>query len=418
VSKAWLSVIGINENGVSGLSEQARELVAQAALVVGGKRHLELAGDLVKGRSYVWDSPIEKTIEKIMAMRPLTSPSPQAGEGINRVCVLASGDPFCYGIGATLVRHIPISEMLVIPAPSCFSLAAGKLGWSLPEVAAIGLNGRAMEKIIPYLQPKAKILALSTDETTPGLLAELLCRRGFGGARFWVLEHLGGDKEIIRETIASEFKWNDIAKLNMLAIEIKDDAKAKERALPVAPGLPDDLFEHDGQISKREIRAVTLSSLAPRRGELLWDIGLGSGSVAIEWLLADPLNRAIGFEKNSERAERAASNALALGVQQLRIMQGNAPDILEGAEAPDAVFIGGGAGNPEIIEFAWNALKPGGRLVVNSVTLETEAVIIAAYKKYGGSIIRIGIDRSEEIGSMTGFRPAMRVTQWSISKWQ
>jgi precorrin-6Y C5,15-methyltransferase (decarboxylating) len=308
--------------------------------------------------------------------------------------------------------------MFVIPAPSCFSLAAGKLGWSLPEVATIGLNGRAMEKIIPCLQPKAKILALSTDETTPGLLAELLCRRGFGGARFLVLERLGGDKERIRETIASEFKADDIDRLNMLAIEIADNAEAKARALPVVSGVADNLFEHDGQISKREIRAVTLSSLAPRRGELLWDIGLGSGSVAIEWLLADPLNRAIGFERNPERAGRAARNALALGVPQLQIMQGNAPAILKGAQAPDAVFVGGGAGNPEIIEYAWNALKPGGRLVVNSVTLETEAVIIAAYKKYGGGIVRIGIDRSEDIGSMTGLRPAMRVTQWSITKWK
>ena len=426
----WLSVIGINESKVSGgiseLSEQARSLITEATLVVGGKRHLELAADLIKCEAKIWENPIEKTIEKIIALRPKI------------VCVLASGDPFCYGVGATLARYIPISEMLVIPAPSCFSLAAAKLGWALQDVVTIGLNGRAIEKIIPHLQPKAKIMALSTDETTPALLAELLNKRGFSEAKFLVLEHLGGEKEKIREftveglsflrrqesisTLAMvdreipAYAGRTIEKLNMVAIAIADNAEIKALALPIACGLADDLFEHDGQISKREIRAITLSSLAPRKGELLWDIGLGAGSVAIEWLLCDATNRAIGFEKNPERAARAARNAFALGVPDLQIIEGSVPDTLQGAEAPDAIFIGGGAGNHKTIEIAWNVLKSGGRLVVNSVTLETEAVIIAACKQYGGNIIRIGIERSEAVGSMTGLRPAMSVLQWSIIK--
>lgn len=398
----WLSVIGINESGSASLSDCARALISSAALVVGGKRHLQLAGDLIKCETRIWDSPIEKTIAEIMSLRPVS------------VCILASGDPFFYGIGVTLTRYIPITEMLVIPAPSCFSLAVAKLGWALQDVVTIGLNGRAMEKIIPHLQPKAKILALSTDETTPALLAELLNRRGFGEAKFWLLEHLGGEGERIREGRVSGFGLWDIEKLNMVAIEIP--ANIVSKAIPVTAGLADDFFEHDGQLTKREIRAITLSSLAPRRGELLWDIGLGAGSVAIEWLLRDPSNRAIGFEKNPGRAARAASNAASLGVPDLKIIEGNAPEILEGFEAPDAIFIGGGAGNPQTIETAWNELKYGGRMVVNAVTLETEAILIAAHKKYGGNIIRIGIERGEGVGNMTGLRPSMRVMQWSITK--
>ena len=224
----WLSVIGINESGSASLSACARALISSAALVVGGKRHLQLAGDLVKCETRTWDSPIEKTIAEIMSLRPMN------------VCILASGDPFCYGIGATLTRYIPITEMLVIPAPSCFSLAVAKLGWALQDVVTIGLNGRAMEKIVPHLQPKAKILALSTDETTPALLAELLTRRGFGEAKFWLLEHLGGQEERIREGRVSGFGILDIEKLNMVAIEIP--ANIVSKAIPVTSGLADDFF--------------------------------------------------------------------------------------------------------------------------------------------------------------------------------
>ncbi len=400
-----MSVIGINENGADGLTPQAREIISAAGLVVGGRRHLQLAGSLVKGESRVWASPVEQTIKEILACRQQKD-----------VCVLASGDPFCYGVGSTLARYVPIVEMLVIPAPSAFSLATAKLGWALQDIVTIGLNGRAIERIIPHLQPKARILALSTDETTPSLLAGLLVKQGFADSKFYVLEHLGGEKERIRECTPSTLMTGrvDIEKLNIVAIEIVADKFSK--VIPVTSGVPDELFEHDGQITKREIRAITLSSLAPRKGQLLWDIGLGAGSVAIEWLLCDPANRAIGFEKNHKRAGIAGRNALALGVPGLQVIEGGAPEILQGVEAPDAIFIGGGAGNQRVIEAAWNALKPGGRMVINCVTLETEAVVIAAHRQYGGNIIRIGIERAEAIGSMTGLRPAMSVLQWSACK--
>ncbi len=410
-NRAWLSIIGIGENGVAGLCEQARRLIAAADVVYGGARHLELAAELVGGEAKIWQNPLENSINEILSLAPSSqSLTP-------KICVLASGDPFCYGIGATLARHIPVQEMLVIPAPSCFSLAAARLGWALQDIVTIGLNARALENIIPHLQPNAKILALSTDETTPKLLAELLEKKGFAEAKMWVLEHLGGDKENIIFYQSSNhpiIQSSSFARLNMIALEIP--AHLTKQALPLASGLPDDLFEHDGQLTKREIRAITLSALAPRRGELLWDIGLGAGSVAIEWLLSHPANRAIGFEKNPERAARAGQNAKNLGVPHLQIIEGSAPEILANAEAPDAVFIGGGGGNLAVIEAAYNALKNGGRLVVNAVTLETESQLIAAHKKYGGNIIRIGIDRAEDVGSMTGLRPAMRVMQWSAIK--
>ena len=406
---AWLTVIGIGENGVAGLCEQAKSIINSASVVVGGKRHLELLSPFPrKGEWLTWENPIENSIKKILDTHL---------RGYDNIVVLASGDPFCYGIGVTLSRYIPISEMLVIPAPSCFSLAASKLGWALQDTVTIGLNGRALEKIIPLLQPSAKIMALSTDETTPKLLAELLVKKGFGDAKMWVLEHLGGEKENIIEFLSSNHlitSSSNFAPLNMIALEIP--RTATKNALPIVSGLADSLFANDGQLTKREIRAITLSSLAPRRGELLWDIGLGAGSIAIEWLLANSSNRAIGFEKNAKRAERAMSNAKNLGVPDLQIIIGNAPEILNGVEAPDAIFIGGGATSKDMIETAFNALKIGGRLVINSVTLESEILLIASYKKYGGNIIRIAIERAVEVGVFTGLKPSMSVLQWSITK--
>ncbi|MDE3017224.1 MAG: precorrin-6y C5,15-methyltransferase (decarboxylating) subunit CbiE [Pseudomonadota bacterium] len=404
-SVAWLSVIGISENGLAGIPAGARALISSAALVAGGKRHLELAGDLIRGRTLAWPSPPHDAIPALLAMRP------------KPVCVLSTGDPFHYGMGAVLARHIPPQEMRVFPAPSIFSLVAAHMGWALQNVVAVGLNGRPVGKIIPHLQPGARIIALSADETTPALLAALLNQRGFGNGRLTVFEHLGGLHERICSTDAASFSLENIARLNCMAIEIPDTAEIKAYAISLTPGLADDWFEHDGQMTKREVRAITLSALAPRRGELLWDIGLGAGSIAIEWLLSHPSSRAIGFEKNAERAARAARNAKALGVPQLVVLEGEAPAILAELELPDAIFIGGGAAAPGMIETCWSSLKPGGRLVINAISLETESLLLAAYKQYGGALIRIGVERADPVSaSMTGWRPAMTVTQWSVTK--
>lgn len=403
-SIAWLSVVGISENGVEGLCPGARAAVQSAALVMGGKRHLALARELIAGEALEWPSPLEKAVPVLLARGP------------QPVCVLASGDPFLYGVGTRLARHIPMQQMQVFPAPSSFSLAAARLGWALQHTQTVALNGRPLAGIIPLLQPGARILALSTDGETPALLAALLAARGFGDSNITVLERLGGPQARMRTAQALAFALEDIDPLNCMAVEVADTVEAKALALPLACGLADAWFEHDGQLTKREVRAVTLSALAPRRGELLWDIGLGAGSVAIEWLLRDGANRAVGIEKNAERAARAARNAQALGVPQLAIVQGEAPAALAGLEAPDAVFIGGGGAAAGVLEAAWEALKPGGRLVANAVSLETEAALLAAQRRYGGGLIRIGLERAEPVGAMTGWRPAMTVTQWSATK--
>jgi precorrin-6Y C5,15-methyltransferase (decarboxylating) len=328
--------------------------------------------------------------------------------------VLASGDPFHYGVGAVLARHIDAREMIVVPALSAFNLAAARLGWSLPQTVLLSLHGRMLDLVRPHLQPGARILALTSDGDEPAALAKLLAETGFGGSRLTVLEALGGPRERIRGTTAAGFEFGTTDALNVVAIEVT--AAPAARVLTLAPGLADNLFEHDGQITKREIRAVTLSSLAARRGELLWDIGAGSGSVAIEWMLADPAMRAIAVEQRADRAARIRRNAAACGVPGLDIIEGAAPAALTGLATPDAVFIGGGASDVGTLDAAARALRPGGRLVVNAVTLETEALLIARHAALGGELIRIALSRAAPVGEKTGWRAAMPVTQWLWTK--
>ncbi len=401
---AWLSILGIGEDGLDGLNPVARQRLTEAALVIGGQRHLDLAQPLIQGESQVWPTPLGDIAATLLAWKP------------KPVCVLASGDPFTYGIGATLARSIPANEMLVLPAASAFSLAAARLGWALQDTITLGLNSRPLPHLLPHLQPGARLIALCRDAGTPAAIAALLCDHGWQDAQLTVLERLGGPHERISQTTAAGFALEDIAALNCVALALPADAASHRRALPRGFGLADDLFEHDGQLTKREIRAVTLSSLAPRRGELLWDIGLGAGSVAIEWLLADPANQAIGLERDAERAARARRNALRLGVPHLRVIEAEAPAGLDDLPAPDAIFIGGGGAAPGLIELLWQRLRPGGRLVANAVTLETEAALLAAYQRWGGQLIRLGLERASPVGGVTGWRPAMPVLHWSLDK--
>jgi precorrin-6Y C5,15-methyltransferase (decarboxylating) len=287
------------------------------------------------------------------------------------------------------------------------------MGWALQDVAMVSLHGRALAGIVRHLHPGARILALSWDGSTPAQLAKLLNERGLSASKLMVLERMGGPGERHRAATADGFALDDIDALNTIALEVVAGANA--RIVPLAPGLDDALFENDGQLTKREVRAVTLSSLAPRHGELLWDIGLGAGSVAIEWLLCHPSLRAIGIEERAERATRAAHNAAALGTPDLEIVTGRAPDALTGFPAPDAIFIGGGLSDG-VLESAWDALKPGGRLVANAVTIEGEQQLSAALLRFGGELVRIEIARAEPVGMLHGWRPAMPVTHWRIAK--
>jgi precorrin-6Y C5,15-methyltransferase (decarboxylating) len=304
--------------------------------------------------------------------------------------------------------------MLVVPAPSAFSLAAARLGWALPETALLSLHGRALDLVRPHLQPGARVLAFTSDSEGPATLARLLAESGFGASRLAVLEALGGPREQIRSTTAADFDLSSVDPLNTVAVEVV--AASGARVIARAPGLPDALFEHDGQITKRDVRALTISSLAPRRGELLWDIGAGAGSIAIEWMLSDPSLRAIAIEARPDRAARIRRNAAALGVPELMVVEGVAPGALDGHAPPDAVFVGGGASEPGVLDRATAMLRPGGRLVVNAVTLETEALLLARHAAAGGELIRIAIARADAIGRKRGWRPTQPVTQWTWVK--
>jgi precorrin-6B C5,15-methyltransferase / cobalt-precorrin-6B C5,C15-methyltransferase len=402
-SPRWLSIVGIGEDGIDGLSATARGLIGAAEIVFGGKRHLALAAPLIRGAARPWPSPFDGAAEEVANHRG------------RQVCVLASGDPFHYGVGAVLARAIGANEMIVLPAPSAFSLAAARLGWSLAETTPLSVHGRNLDLIRPHLQPGARILALTSDGGGPAALARLLAQSGFGDSRLTVLEALGGLRERIRTSTAAAFDLSAVDALNTLAIEV--EAASGARVIGRSAGLADALFEHDGQITKREVRAVTLSSLSPRRGELLWDIGAGAGSVAIEWMLAEPLfMRAIAVEERADRAARVLRNAAAFGVPGLDVIEASAPRALANLPAPDAIFVGGGAGEPGLLDAAIAALRSGGRLVVNAVTLESEALLIARHAAFGGELIRIAISRAATVGSKTAWRPALPVTQWIWTK--
>jgi precorrin-6Y C5,15-methyltransferase (decarboxylating) len=405
-SDRWLSIVGIGEDGIEGLNAAARELIQSAAVVFGGARHLALAAPLIRGVPRSWPVPFDQSVAEVLKLRG------------RAVCVLASGDPFLHGIGSLLSRHVSSEETVAVPAPSAFSLAASRLLWPLPQTVLLSLCGRSLDFIRPHLHPGTRILLLTGGHDAPAQVARLLCQIGFGASRVTVLESLAGPHERIRSSQASSFDLETIDPLHTLAIEVA--AQDGARILPRAAGMPDELFEHDGQITKREIRALTLSALAPRRGELLWDVGAGSGSVAIEWLLADVSLNAIAVERRSDRAARVARNAAAFGVPHLTLIEGSAPAALEGLAAPDAVFIGGGATTPGMLDAVRAALRPAGRLVVNAVALETEIVLLKYQSQWGGTLTRIAVSRAGPIGGedarMTGWRSAMPVTQWTWVK--
>jgi precorrin-6Y C5,15-methyltransferase (decarboxylating) len=400
-TQKWLALVGIGEDGVDGLSPRARRLIADAEFIIGGARHLKLAGS-PKCESLVWPSPISEAIAPILARRG------------QRVVVLASGDPFFFGVGSIIAAHLPIDEIISLPAPSAFSLAASRLGWSLQDCILLSLHGRSFERIVPHLQPSARILVLAWDETTAPRVATCLEAHHMGGSRITVLEALGGPREKVRSIRADVFDMPGIDPLNVVAIEVAADPEA--RAIPLSPGLPDSYFEHDGQITKREIRAATIAALAPRRGELLWDIGAGSGSIAIEWMLCDPTNTAIAIEERADRAARIARNAGALGVPGLTIVMAQAPAGFAELPPPDAIFIGGGANDHDVIDQAWAALRVGGRLVVNAVTLESQALLYRRFKKQGGELVQMQVAHAAPVGTFFGWRPAMPVVQWRVTK--
>jgi precorrin-6B C5,15-methyltransferase / cobalt-precorrin-6B C5,C15-methyltransferase len=398
----WLSIIGIGEDGLESLSPVARSLINQAEIIVGGDRHLSML-EIGKRDQLVWGNPISETINQILSHRGRS------------VCVLASGDPLWYGVGVTLLKQIPQDEVIIIPAPSTFSLACARLGWSMTEVETLSLCGRPASLLQAYIYPKAKLLVLSSDRHTPKIVAQTLIDSGFGQSKFTVLEHLNGNKERIVSGIAEFLDFSQgFADLNAIAIECITNFKDPVKILSRSVGLPDHAYIHDGQLTKKEVRAITLSALAPSAGELLWDVGAGCGSIGIEWLRSHPRNRAIAIEKS--RTSYIAENANSLGVPNLEIIEGLAPEALKNLPMPDAIFIGGGITNPDMIETCWQELRSQGRLVANVVTLEGEQILYTYQQKLGGTLTRISIERAEAIGSFLGWKPMKPVTQWVVYK--
>jgi len=407
-TKKWLTIIGIGEDGVSGLSDKARTMLKAATHVFGGKRHLELAGELINGEPCPWPQPFDPAMTAVLALR-------ENLPGSQNICVLASGDPNHFGVGVTLSRVISLDEMEIIPNHSAFTLAAAALAWPMQSVTTLSLHGRDIANLRRHLRPGAKILALTSGAKSPSEIAEYICQHGFSASKLNVMEALGGPNQTITTQNAASFDMQQINPLNLLAIEVHTD-NAASRIIPNTPGLPDDWFDHDGQITKCEIRALTIAALAPKPGELLWDIGAGSGSVSIEWLLSGRAMQAIAVEHKAERAARIRANANALGAPGLEIIEGKAPSALADISQPDAIFIGGGGTNPGVMEAAIKALPMGGRLVANGVTIEMEEMLNACAEKHGGTLIRLEISRKENLGTMTAWRPALPITQWSWRK--
>lgn len=395
----WLSVVGLGEDGLNGLAPAARTLAEDAEILIGGERHLALLPELPNQTRMTWTRPLLDLVDRITDYRG------------RRVCVLATGDPMWFGIGVTLAKRVPADEMRIFPHVSAFSLAAARMGWAVDACDCLTLHGRPLDLLGLYLQPNAKLLILSDNGQTPAQVAAFLAKRGFGSATITVLEHMGGAAERRQDGVAKSWSLADCADFNTLAVQLHDGPGLSRLA-----GLDDDLFLHDGNITKREIRAVTLSKLAPFAGDLLWDVGAGSGSIGIEWLRTDRRNRAIAIELREGRRGMIAQNALALGVPHLEIVGGSVPAALDGLPAPDAIFIGGGIMAEGLVARCWDALKPGGRLVANVVTLEGEAKVVQARQSYGGDLGRFAVYRAEPVGRFHGWHAMMPVTQWSVTK--
>ncbi|GAB2174985.1 precorrin-6y C5,15-methyltransferase (decarboxylating) subunit CbiE [Dongia sp. agr-C8] len=392
---AWLSIIGLGEDGLNGLTAASRCALDQAEIVFGGPRHLELAGVGARGRPW----PVPFSVEPVLELRG------------RRVAVLASGDPFWYGAGGTLAAHLAPEEWRAYPSPSTFSLAAARLGWRLEEALCLGIHAAPFEHLVPLLSPGVKALCLLRDGDAPAALAAWLTARGFGPSRLHVLEALGGPRERLRNAAAEGFNLTGIAAPVAVAIDT-----AGVKGLPRASGLPDDLFASDGQITKRPIRALTLSALAPRPGETLWDIGAGSGSISIEWLLAAAATRAIALEPRADRCANIRRNAETFGLaHRLDIVEGSVPESLATLPKPDAVFIGGGA-SEAVLQFLWDHLAPGTRIVANAVTLETEALLTDWQARVGGALMRVELADAAPLGRMRGWERARPIIQWSVTR--
>lgn len=389
----WLSLIGIGEDGAEGLSSPARAALARAELVFGGPRHLAMIDHPDKRN---W--PVPFSTVPLLALR-----------GQRRVAALISGDPFWHGAGGSLARDLSPEEWRCFGAPSVFSLAAARLGWRLEDVSCLGLHAAPLASLRRHLQDGARLIVTLRDGAAPAELARWLNDQGFGGTQLWVMERLGGAAERITAQMAAELTGHFQSPV-ACALQLRGRA-----AITLATGRDDALFAHDGQITKRPVRALALSALAPRAGEMLWDLGTGSGSIALEWLLAHPANRAIGIERDPARADRAAQNAANLGLPHFQVLQGLSADLIDNLPRPDAVFIGGGLGRA-LLDQIWSQIPDGCRLVAHAVTLESESILVEAASRLGGDLLRIELAEAAPLGRFRGWKSAYPILQWRVEK--
>ncbi len=396
----WLTVVGIGEDGFKGLGRNARHALLRASRIIGGQRQLDLLPVCIRGERQLWPSPF--SLEPLLAQRGTP------------VCVLASGDPMFYGVGASLARQVAAEELLVLPAPSSVSLAASRLGWPLQEVVTLSVVARPLAAINAHLACGVRLLVLSNDGSSPASIAALLVESGFGPSRLTVFEHLGGAGEQRIDGWAQSWAHTSVADLNLVAIDCLADAKTPR--LSRLAGLPDSAFKHDGQLTKRDVRAITLARLAPLPGELLWDVGAGSGSIGIEWMRAHPSCRALAIEADAGRQSLIEHNRDALGVPGLQLIRGKAPDALQGLEAPDAIFIGGGVTRDGVLDTCWQHLRPGGRLIANAVTLQSETALMNWRAQHGGELTRIQVAQAQPLGEFDTWRQALPITLLEVVK--
>ena len=399
--RAAVTVVGIGDDGWDGLTETARAALQQAPMIVGSTRQLGLLPDLGVRRQPL-PSPLLSQLDDLVASNP-------------GLCLLASGDPMLHGLGATLARRLGAGRLRVLPAVSSVALACARLGWAGHEVDVVSLVSRPVEVVLPAVQPGGRAIVLCRDGGTPAALARLLADRGWGDSELTVLEHLGGEAEQVtgpvRAAAMGDGRYADLAVVALVGVPGRDAV-----VLPRIPGLPDDAYESDGQLTRREARALALAALAPGPGQLLWDVGAGSGSIGIEWMRVDARCRAVAVERRQDRAERIRRNATNLGVPDLEVVCGNAPEVLSGLPGPAAVFVGGGVTADGLLETCWERLEPGGRLVAHAVTIESEAVLHRWQRAVGGHLVRLAASHAGPLGGFTAWRPALPVTHWQVTR--
>jgi precorrin-6B C5,15-methyltransferase / cobalt-precorrin-6B C5,C15-methyltransferase len=403
VREPWLSIIGIGEDGWDGLSPAAKQAVESAEFLYGGVRHLaHVKSD--RAMQVAWPSPMAPAVHQILTDHRRR----------RKVVVLASGDPMLFGIGVTLTHDLDPGEFLVIPNVSAFSLACARLGWPISETVLISLVNRPIEQVHRYLHPGQRLILFSEDGNTPAAVAQLLTDAGYGSSQLTVFEYLGGSAEKRRDDRADAWSTEHCGDLNLISVVCVADPDT--RALPIVPGLSDDFYVTDGQLTKREVRAATLARLAPLPGQQLWDVGAGTGTIGIEWMRSHPSCSCISFEERQDRAATILSNAKRLGVPGLKVIMGTAPATFGDLNSPDAIFIGGGLSGDGLFQACWDKLSNGGRIVANAVTVESEIAVGAWQRRFGGELVRILVARAEPVGGVLGWRHLMPITQWSVVK--